>query len=430
MSGLGPGRRALVLVAVLTLGGAACGSSSKGSSAPKSTNGSTAPASAADPLGTPTPASGSTVKVGLITDGGDCAECSKAAGDEQPVAEATAKWANEYLGGLSGHKIDLVVCVDDLDAAKAGDCANQMIRDGVAAVVLGASGVIESSWKVLHDAGIPVVNFGVTDKAMLQDKKSTFILQDSDALTVKLPLEVAKEKGAKTVSVIVVDLPIATDSYGGNTPSLYEQAGVKLDLVPAPLGLTDMTPQAQQVVSKNPDGVVMIVGHDAFCIPAINGLKAVGFTGTIVTISNCITDAMKKALPGNVIDGMVIAATAPLGKDDDPSMQQYNAVLDKYGASKVDRSAATPLAVYSAVAGLSIGTKGLKGEVTPASVMAAMRAMPNEVLPGTGDRHFRCNGQASPAGTAICMHSLLSATLDSKGNAVSYTVANDEPIKG
>jgi branched-chain amino acid transport system substrate-binding protein len=427
MRGFGWSGRALVLIASLALVAAACGSSDDGSGSSETTKGSTAPAQSARLLGEPNAATGTPVKVGLITDGGDCAECSEQAGDEQPTAEATAQWANEYLGGLGGHKIDLVVCVDDLDPSKATDCANQMITEGVAAVVIGASGVLETSWKVLHDAGIPVVNFSATQPALLEDTKSTFILQDSDVLTVDLPLEVAKQKHADTVSVIVVDLPIATDSYGPAAESLYKKAGVKLDVVPTPLTTPDMTPQAQQVVSKNPDGVVSIIGHDAFCIPAINGLTAAGFKGTIVTITNCVTDAMRKAVPSDVLEGIVVAATAPIGKDE-PSMQQYAAVLDKYGASSVALDAATPLQVYSSLAGLSIGTKDLKGEVTPASVIRAMRAMPNEVLPGTGERHYRCNGKASRTDFAVCTVSFLSATLDADGNPATYKVANDKPI--
>jgi len=430
------GRAARVLcasfVAVLMFGAAACGGGDDSDAESEATepvteSTDTTAAASGDPLGEPNPATKAPVKVGFITDGGDCPECSDTAGEEQPAAEATVQWANEYLGGLGGHEIELVVCVDDLDPAKATDCANQMIADGVVAVVTGASGVIESSWVVLHDAGIPFFNYSLTNAEIAEDDASSFVMQDSESLTVSLPLGVAQDLGVDKVSVIVVNLPIATDSFGGDTPGLYEDAGIELQVVPADLGAPDMTPQAQQVVSENPDGVVMIVGHDAFCIPAINGLISAGFDGTIVTISHCVTDAMRDAIPGDVLEGMVIAANAPIGDDSDPSMQQYQAVLETYGAD-VDPEAATPLAVYSAVAALSIGTQGLEGDVTPESVIAAMRAMPNEVLPGTGGRKFRCNGNANPEAPAVCAVSTISATLDAEGNPVSYAVVNDEPI--
>jgi branched-chain amino acid transport system substrate-binding protein len=416
------------LLAVSLVLFAGCGDDGQGT-APDDASDSVPAANPEELLGEPNPASGTPVKVGLITDGGECAECSEEAGFEEPTAEATAEWANEYLGGLAGRPIEIVTCVDDLDAGKATDCANQMIADEVVAVVIGASGVIETSWNVLHGAGIPVVNFGVTQEALLDDEASTFILQDSDAMTVNLPLDFAVDAGVEKVSVIVVNLPIAYEGYEGDTPDRFEDAGVELDVVPVDLGTPDMTPQAQQVVSDNPDGVVMVVGHDQFCIPAINGLIAAGFDGTILTISHCVTDAARDALPADVLEGMVIAATAPLGDDEDPSMQLYNVVLDTYGASEVRRDSATPLSIYSSIAALSLGTQGLEGEVTPQSIIAALRAMENEVLPGTGGRLFRCNGEAAPA-PASCMGSALSATLDAEGNAVDYEVLGNEPIDG
>jgi branched-chain amino acid transport system substrate-binding protein len=368
---------------------------------------------------------GTPIKIGLITNGADCAQCGGAPAAETPVARATVKWLNAYMDGVADHPIDLDVCDDALDPGKTSDCANQMIRDGVAAVVIGSDGVIETSWKILHDAGMPVINYAATQSELLQDKSSTFVMADPAAFVVNSPLGVAKQTGAKTVSIIVVDLPIATDIYGGDTPNLFSQAGVKMDLVPVPLGTADMTPKAQQIVTKNPDGVVMIVGPDQFCIPAIKGLEAVGFTGKIVTISQCLTDAARKAIGGSNLNGTVVAAIAPQGDPSDASMQQYQAVLDKYATTHVDPNDAVPLMVFSSLAALSVATKHLQGAVNPKSVIASFRSMPNEVLPGAGGRHFQCDGTASPTNGAVCSTSIYAATLNDKGEPQSFQLVND-----
>jgi branched-chain amino acid transport system substrate-binding protein len=241
---------------------------------------------------------------------------------------------------------------------------------------------------------------------------------------------VAKAAGAHTVSVIVLDLPIATDIYGGDTPNLFEQQGLNFDLHPVAIGTPDMTPQAQQVFAKNPDGVVMVVGHDQFCIPAINGLAAVGFHGTIVTISQCLTEATRKAISGGRLNGVVVAAIAPQGDDADASMQQYRAVLDKYSSSDVDPNDAVPLMVFSSLGALSVATKHLQGAVTPQSVITAFRTMPNEVLPGSGGRHFRCDSKASPPQAAVCSASVFAATLNKNGQPKSFQLVNDSPTDG
>src|SRR5262249_6740233 len=152
------------------------------------------------------------------------------------------------------------------------DCANQMISDNVAAVGIGSNGVLETSWEILYYAKIPVINNAATEASLLGDSASTFIVHDPLSHVVNTPVPVAKDKGASKVSVIVLDLPIATDIYKGSAGDLYKQAGLGLDVVPVALGTPDMTPQAQQIQSKNPDGLVDIVGNDSFCLAALNGL--------------------------------------------------------------------------------------------------------------------------------------------------------------
>jgi branched-chain amino acid transport system substrate-binding protein len=324
--------------------------------------------------------------------------------------------------------MELVTCVDSNDPGKGTDCANQMISDGVAAVIIGSNGIIETEWKILHDAGVPVINHSVTNAPILEDTESTFILYDPEAQTVTLPLAVAKRAKADKVSMVVIDVPAATEIYTDETTALFKRNGIDLEIVPAPLGAPDLTPQAQQIVTENPDGVVAVVGHDQFCIPALNGLDAVGFTGSVTTISFCITDAMREAVPAELIKGMRFGSEAPVGSKTDKSMKQYRAALKKYGGADVDPDDLPALTVFQSFGALSLGTKTLQGDPTPAAVIAAMKGMDNEVLPAAGGRVFRCNGKATDFGAAICSVSTISGSLDNKGEVKKYTLENNDPI--
>ena len=419
-------------MAVLAFVAAACGEETGGDDASSAEttagdDGATSTTVSGDPLGEPNPAEGEPVTIGLMGTGADCANCSEGGALEQPAAEASIAWANEYLGGIGGHPIELVVCDNQLDPSRSIDCANEMVSQDVAAVIMGADSTV-TGWEVLHDAGIPVINQSTTQSAMLEDPDSTFVLQGSEALTVEFPIGAGQEIGADKVSIIVIDTPAATDIYTDETLQKFEDGGLEVEVIPVAFGTLDMTPQAQQVVQDNPDGLVNIVGHDAFCIPAIQGLEAAGFTGTIATISYCVTDAMREAIPSEAVEGILLAASDTLGDPNDPSTLQYNAVMDEYATSDIPRDSSSPNAIFTDIAALAIGTAGLEGEVTPASIIDAMRSMDNEILPGTGGRQFRCNGNASEANPSTCMNSGLSATLDADGFPESYTVFNDEPI--
>jgi branched-chain amino acid transport system substrate-binding protein len=377
-------------------------------------------------LGTKNPAKGTPVKIGFVTNG---VSSNIDQSIEGAVAAPTVKWLNEYGGGVGGHPIDLDTCVDQADPGKAADCASQMIRDKVAAVVIGANAVVENAWTPLHAAGIPVFIYAAANPNIVADTASTFIMQNGRASSFTLPVGAAKKTGAKKVSVVAIDVPAATAFFKGPAPALYQKEGLQLELIPVAAGTPDMTPQMQRLTSTNPKGVVYVIGNDSFCIAAFNGLRTAGFKGTITTIPNCFSDATRTAVPADFLKGMKIAAQAPF---DDPKAlptKQYNAVLDKYATEQVDRSNIRGLGPFMAFAGMNVATQGLKGDATPASIIAATKAMPWSVLPGTG-LHFRCNGKADPEQPAACSNNTYVATLDGTGKAKSYTPVGDTQIPG
>ena len=101
-------------------------------------------------------------------------------------------------------------------------------------------------------------------------------------------------------------MPAATQIFADTTP--FKKAGLSLDVVPVALGTADMTPQMQKVVSNNPKGEVFVLGNDTFCIAAFNGLRTAGFKGTVTTITACLSDATRTAVPADFLKGIKISA--------------------------------------------------------------------------------------------------------------------------
>jgi hypothetical protein len=130
-------------------------------------------------------------------------------------------------------------------------------------------------------------------------------------------------------------------------------------------------------------------------------------------------------VPADFLEGIQIAATAPIDTPKDPSIKQYYAVLDKFGASSVDKSRITGISMFQGLGGLNIATQNLKGAATPASIIAAAKAMPWTVVPGTGGLHAQCTGTVLANNPGVCMPGTLSATLDATGKASVYTPVND-----
>ncbi len=387
--------------------------------------GASTPTQKSSVLGTKDPAKGTAVKVGVISNGKTPTIDNS---QETPVAEATAQWINEYQGGIGGHPIQLVICNDGNEPGKAVDCANQMLQEKVVAVVIGQNGVAESSWRPLHDAGIPVFNYASGNTSMASDTASTFMVANPRASLFSLPAGVAKKAKAKKVSAVIIDVPAATSFYKEQAPDLFQKQGLDFELIAVAAGTADMTPQMQKLASGNPKGTAFVVGNDAFCIAAFNGLRTAGFKGTVTTIVQCITDATRTAVPGDFLKGMQISSFAPLTDAKDPSIKQYNAILDKYGADDVDRTNTVGAAMFNAMAAFGVAVKGLKGDATTASVLSTIKSMPWSVVPGSGGLHFRCNGKADPTQPAVCSNATNAATLDATGKPATYTPVNDAEI--
>jgi branched-chain amino acid transport system substrate-binding protein len=380
-------------------------------------------ASANGVLGPKTPAKGTPVKIGLITDGKTSGTDNSI---ETPVTEAAVKWINRYRNGIGGHPIDLDICTNGGDPSKSADCANQMIQDDVAAAVFGSNQFALNAWTPLHAAGIPVFIFASGTPQMLADTASTFVFSAGPVAFQNLIIGAAKAQKTKKASAVVIDVPAATQIFADT--SAYKKAGIDLQMTPVALGTADMTPQMQKIVTDNPKGVVHVVGNDTFCIAAFNGLRTAGFKGQVTAIPQCFSDATRTAVPADFLKGIKITASSPVDTPKDPSIKQYYAVLNKFGAADVDKSRQTGLSMFEGITGLNVATQNLKGAATPASIIAAAKAMPWSILPGSGGYHVRCNGKADASAPATCTAATLLATLGADGKATKYTVAGDTQI--
>jgi branched-chain amino acid transport system substrate-binding protein len=378
----------------------------------------------ADLLGPENPAAGEPVRVGIITDG---ATQAYDASDEIRAAQATADYWNEHRAGIGGRPIEVATCETGGEPAGATDCGNQMIEENVVAVVFSNSGVGDSAWDPLHEAGIPTMYFQTTGDALTRDPQSTFTLVNPLPAVFGLPVAVAESEDADKVAFVVIDVPVAVAAFESNGQEILENAGLDHELVRVPPGTADMTPQMQEVVDSGAE-VVQVMGNDAFCIAAYQGLRAAGYEGEITSVSQCITDATREAMPGGELEGISIISSYAIGATDDPSYQLYEAVMDAYGDDVGEVADIYPMGAYTVTSALAASLEGISGDITPQSVTQAIKAMPEQDLPGGGGATFQCGGSAIASLPAVCTNQWLRTTLDAEGQPTSYEVEDSSEI--
>jgi branched-chain amino acid transport system substrate-binding protein len=414
-------KRALALgvVGVVLTAAIACGGddTSESTSSPDTDQ-------AAEVLGPEDLATGEPVRIGIISDG---ATQAYDASDELRAAQATAEFWNEHRGGIGGRPIEVVTCETGGDPAGATDCGNRMVEDDVVAVVFSNSGVGDSAWEPLHQTGIPTMFFQTSGDAVTRDPQSTFVLVNPLPAVFGLPLSVAENVDADKIAFVVIDVPVAVAAFESNGPEILERAGLDYSLVQIPPGTPDMTPQMQRIVDSGAE-VVQVLGNDVFCIAAYQGLTAAGYDGEITSVSQCITDATREALPGGDLEGISVISSIALGATEDPSYQLYEAVMATYGDDVEDVENIYAMGAYSVTSALATSLEGISGDITPESVTQTIKAMPEQELPGGGGVAFRCGGSAVASLPAVCTNQWLRATLDAEGQPASYEVEDSSNL--
>jgi branched-chain amino acid transport system substrate-binding protein len=394
--------------ALVALVGTACGSSStKGSTGGSS--GTTTTTVNLAVLGTPKAASGAPIKIGFIGAG---QATSIDNSNEFVIANATAKYVNDYLGGIAGRPLKLITCADLATPSGATDCANTLLADGVAAVVSSQQANPAAVMKVLQPAKVPYIPWIAADPS---------VLLSSDAFTITNPLvgfagpiKVAQQDGVKKVAIVSVDVPAAKALPSFAAP-LFKKAGIDLVTTFVPLGTPDLTPQMQSALSSGAKEFA-ILGDISLCTNSLKALKTLGYSGKVISNQNCLLDPSASSIGG--FDGLIFDNVYSIDPQEH-DMQLLNAIAAKY-APGTPVSAANTGNALGGFAGVIAFARAMAGlsptNANPAGVAAALKSMSPQPMPLLAGQTFRCNGKASTLLTSVCSTGTSLATLDSKGN--------------
>ncbi len=392
------------LLAVALLG--ACGDDSS------TTGGPTSTAAAVDSavLGDRNEATGEPVRIGYITEGGSDAIGQSALSEQG--AHIAVDYVNDYLGGIGGRPIELVVCGNQSTPAGAQDCANQLIQDDVAAVVVTFSGQGSAQVPLLLDAGIPYIGYqGATNEELTSP--GAFGMTGGFPVQLGAFAQDAADRGLEKVSFITIDVPAATQGVEALGGVVFGAAGVELDVRPVPPGTPDMTPQIQAALSDGAEALA-VVGDVTFCTSFLQSFQTVGAEVPRYVIPPCVDESVIDAVPGG-LDGAIVA-TNLVGGDD---AELYAAMLAEYADDDIDPDPEISSGVAFGVSTLVTFARfmeGLEGDPTPDAVRAQMQAAVDVPIFLSGGGTATCDGTAVPMLANICSGAVQMGELDADGS--------------
>lgn len=360
------------------------------------------------------PATGAPVRIGFVsTEGGAVVSLPQM----REGAEAAVEYVNKNAGGIAGRPIELVVCKQQEEPTSATKCANEFVGQKVAAVLSPGTSQGGTILPIVAGAGIPYITLnGVSQQELTSP--------DSAALSAGLPGTItamaaaAKDKGMGTFTLFASDgggLGALVDAMGA---PLFQAAGVKLKVVPIPLGVPDPTPLVTSGLSDKPEGV-SVIADAATCAAVYKAIQTTDPAVQRVFIPACLDPNVIDIIGMDSVTGSIgITATDYLS--DRPDSVLYRSVLRAYAPEVTVAGAAS--SGYQVVMALALATDHIQGEVTPASIKEALRTAKAVEMPAGGGITFTCDGTAVPQMASICSRQMLIGEINDQGVPVNLKV--------
>lgn len=242
------------------------------------------------------------------------------------AALAAAEFVNAELGGIDGRPIELIACITSFSVEQSQACAQQMIQEGVVALVGGIDVTSNGSIPVLQQNGIPTVG-GVPVNLVEQQSPINFFFSGGGAGGAAAFLAHAAENGAETVVVAYGEFEsfeIAARDYGG---AVGEMLGLNVELVSFPIIGADYLPILTTAAELDADALVVLAA-DTACIPVMEGAKQLELRAQLYMVGGCAAETIIEAA-GDNIEGVLFNSEGPLDPDD-PEGNIYQAVVDTY----------------------------------------------------------------------------------------------------
>ncbi|WP_280438150.1 ABC transporter substrate-binding protein [Nocardia carnea] len=410
LGGLSRRRRAVAGIGVAALSIALAASGCAGSEESKNS----AVAGASTTALPDEPATGTPVRIGFVsTEGGAVVSLP----EMREGAEAAVEYVNKNAGGIAGHPVELVICKQQEEPTSATKCANEFVEQKVTAVLSPGTSQGGTILPIVAGAGIPYITLnGVSQQELTSP--------DSAALSAGLPGTIAamaaaaEEKGMSTFTLFASDgggLGALINAMGA---PLFQAAGVKLNVVPIPLGVPDPTPLVTSGLSEKPEGT-SVIADAATCASVYRAIQTADPAVQRVFIPTCLAPDVIDIIGVDSIAGSIgITATDYLS--DRPDSVLYRSVLQSYAPETAVAGAAS--SGYQVVMALASATDSIQDEVTPASIKEALRTAKAVEMPAGGGITFTCDGTAVPQMPSICSHQMLIGEINDQGVPVDLKV--------
>ena len=188
--------------------------------------------------------------------------------------EGAVGYINAELGGIDGHPIELVTCLQN-SIPKAQECAQDLATSDLVSVINGVN-----IWTFAFDfygtmGETPVIG-GLPLFASDYDQANARYFNGGSVQVYSAAARfVAEELGAKKVAVLVNQNPAATAALDSGLAPIFDSYGIEYEAIDVPIPLTDAIPPVSQAEASGAD-LVMLLAAGNECVPVIRAANQLG----------------------------------------------------------------------------------------------------------------------------------------------------------
>jgi branched-chain amino acid transport system substrate-binding protein len=359
-------------------------------------------------------ATGEPIKLGFVnSEGGAFSVPELRVGNE--VAET---YINEQLGGVNGRPVQVTRCATDGSPEASIDCANQLVEEGVVAVVEGTDLGGDAMLPILADARIPLVGHVQFGPGRMFDDNAYYFGAAAIAYGAAA-LQFYADEGAGSIVWFLPDEPSSHAFTDAVLMPTSAELGLDYTTVYYDAASPNWAVLAATAVSEGADASGSIAATDAQCAEMIGALRDAGYEGRILAAS-CVGlyDALGAKAVGVDTDAdhwnPNDLASAPADKQ--AELEEYAAVMR--AAGEKDLVAGNAIITFADMINLSRIMATIDGPIDGPAVAAALRATAD--FDSYAGPTITCDRSVLP-GNSACSTDLLFFQVQEDGSVQAVT---------
>ena len=218
--------------------------------------------------------------------------------------EGAVDYINAELGGIDGHPVELVTCLQNSIPA-AQECAQQLATSDLISVINGVN-----IWTIAFDfygtlGETPVIGGLPLFAVDYNQPNARYFNGGSVQVYSAAARFVAEDLGANKVAILVNQNPAATAALDSGLAPIFDSYGIEYEAFDVPIPLTDAIPPMSQAAAYDAD-IIMLLAAGNECVPVIRAASQLGIPADEMFLSATCDDENIYAEVGELMVGSYI----------------------------------------------------------------------------------------------------------------------------